>query len=145
MEHLRGRDPELPAIVVTAQRDAETAVAAMRAGAYDYLTKPVDRDRLLHSVRRACERRRLVDRLRNLQSVLGSGRLLDTLVGASPAMRELSQQVERVMESDVAVCLLGESGTGKELVARAIHTGGPRRQGPFVAINCAAIPAALQE
>jgi DNA-binding NtrC family response regulator len=71
--------------------------------------------------------------------------LFDALVGASPAMRELSQQVELVMESDVAVCLLGESGTGKELVARAIHTGGPRRQGPFVAINCAAIPAALQE
>jgi len=145
MNHLRERDPELPTIVVTAEREVETAVAAMRAGAYDYLTKPVDRERLLHSVRRACERRRLVNSVRNLRSALGTGRLLDTLVGTSPAMRELSQQVERVMESDVAVCLLGESGTGKELVARAIHTGGPRRQGPFVAINCAAIPAALQE
>jgi DNA-binding NtrC family response regulator len=145
MSYFRERDPELPTIVVTAEREVETAVQAMRAGAYDYLTKPVDRDRLLHSVRRACERRRLVDRVKNLQSVLGTGKLFDTLVGASSAMRELSHQVERVVESDVAVCLLGESGTGKELVARAIHKGGPRARGPFVAINCAAIPAALQE
>jgi DNA-binding NtrC family response regulator len=145
MSYFRERDPELPTIVVTAEREVETAVAAMRAGAYDYLTKPVDRDRLLHSIRRACERRRLVDRVKNLQSVLGTGRFFDTLVGASSAMRELSHQVERVVESDVAVCLLGESGTGKELVARAIHNGGPRARGPFVAINCAAIPAALQE
>jgi DNA-binding NtrC family response regulator len=142
---LRERDPELPTIVVTADGDVQTAVNAMRAGAYDYLTKPIDRDCLLLSVRRACERRRLVERVRNLQSALGSGSLFESLVGSSPAMRELSQQVERVLESDVAVCLLGESGTGKELVARAIHKDGPRRRGPFVAINCAAIPASLQE
>jgi two-component system C4-dicarboxylate transport response regulator DctD len=95
MNHLRERDPELPTIVVTMEREVETAVAAMRAGAYDYLTKPVDRDRLLHSVRRACERRRLVDRLRNLQSALGSGRLLDTLVGASPAPASRTRDGER--------------------------------------------------
>jgi len=145
MSYLRERDPELPTIVVTAEREVETAVAAMRAGAYDYLTKPVDRDRLLHSVRRACERRRLIDRVKNLQSELGTGPLTGNVVGASSAMVELSRQVERVIESDVAVCLLGESGTGKELVARAIHRGGPRRAGPFIAINCAAIPASLQE
>ena len=143
--YLHERDPELPTIVVTAEREVDTAVAAMRAGAYDYLTKPVDRDRLLLSVRRACERRRLVDRVKNLQSELGTGPLTGTIVGAGAAMRELSRQVERVVESDVAVCLHGESGTGKELVARAIHRGGPRRSGPFVAINCAAIPASLQE
>jgi DNA-binding NtrC family response regulator len=143
--YLRERDPELSIIVVTAERAVDTAVAAMRAGAYDYLTKPVDRDRLLLSVRRACERRRLVDRVKNLQSELGTGPLTGAVVGAGAAMRELSRQVERVVESDVAVCLLGESGTGKELVARAIHRGGPRRSGPFVAINCAAIPASLQE
>jgi DNA-binding NtrC family response regulator len=144
MSYLRDRDPELPAIVVTAERAVDTAVAAMRAGAYDYLTKPVDRERLLHSVRRACERRRLVDRVKNLQSALGDG-VLDAIVGSGPAMRELSRQVERILDSDVAVCLHGESGTGKELVARAIHKGGPRQNGPFVAINCAAIPASLQE
>ncbi|HEX6273932.1 MAG TPA: sigma-54 dependent transcriptional regulator [Polyangiaceae bacterium] len=145
MNYLRERDQELPTIVVTADGEVQTAVAAMRAGAYDYLTKPIDRDCLLLSVRRACERRRLVDRVKNLQTALGSGRLFESIVGSSPAMRELSQQVERVLESDVAVCLQGESGTGKELVARAIHQGGPRRNGPFVAINCAAIPASLQE
>jgi DNA-binding NtrC family response regulator len=145
MSYLRERDPELPTIVVTAERAIDTAVAAMRAGAYDYLTKPVDRDRLLHSVHRACERRQLVDRVKNLQSVIGDGSVLDSIVGSGSAMRELSRQVERVLESDVAVCLLGESGTGKELVARAIHKGGPRQHGPFVAINCAAIPASLQE
>ena len=145
ISYLRERDPELPTIVVTAEREVDTAVAAMRAGAYDYLTKPVDRDRLLLSVRRACERRRLVDRVKNLQSELGTGPLTGAVVGAGAAMRELSRQVERVVESDVAVCLHGESGTGKELVARAIHRGGPRRSGPFVAINCAAIPASLQE
>ncbi len=145
MSYLRERDPELPTIVVTAEREVDTAVAAMRAGAYDYLTKPVDRDRLLHSVRRACERRRLLDRVKDLQNALGSGRLFETLIGTSVAMRELSHQVERVVESDVGVCLHGESGTGKELIARAIHSGGPRKQGPFVAINCAAIPASLLE
>jgi len=145
MNYLRERDPELPTIVVTAELEVDTAVAAMRAGAYDYLTKPVDRERLLLTVRRACERRRLVDRVKNLQSALGKSALLDEIVGAGPAMRELSRQVERVVESDVAVCLQGESGTGKELVTRAIHKSGPRRNGPFVAINCAAIPASLQE
>ena len=145
MGYLRERDPELPTIVVTADGEVQTAVAAMRAGAYDYLTKPIDRDCLLLSVHRACERRRLVDRVKNLQTALGGGRLFESIVGSSPAMRELSQQVDRVLESDVAVCLLGESGTGKELVARAIHQGGPRKSGPFVAINCAAIPASLQE
>ncbi len=145
MEHLRTRDPELPAIVVTAQRDVESAVAAMRAGAYDYLTKPVDRERLLLAVRRACERRALVARVRRLQNQLSERTVLGAIVGMSPSMQELARQVERVLESDVAVCLSGESGTGKELVARAIHNGGPRRNGPFVAINCAAIPASLQE
>jgi DNA-binding NtrC family response regulator len=130
---------------VTVDGDVQTAVAAMRAGAYDFLTKPLDRECLLLSVRRACEKRRLVDRVKNLQTALGSGPRFESIVGSSSAMRELSQQVERVLESDVAVCLQGESGTGKELVARAIHQGGPRRRGPFVALNCAAIPASLQE
>ncbi len=145
MDHLRRRDPELAAIVVTAQRDLDSAVAAMRAGAYDYLAKPVDRERLLLSVRRACEKRALVARVRRLQNQLSERSVLGSIVGMSPAMQELARQVERVLESDVAVCLFGESGTGKELVARAIHSGGPRRNGPFVAINCAAIPASLQE
>ncbi|HEY2404364.1 MAG TPA: sigma-54 dependent transcriptional regulator [Polyangiaceae bacterium] len=145
IQHLRARDAELPIIVVTAQRELETAVAAMRAGAYDYVTKPLDRDRLLLAVHRARERRELVINVRRLETALTERSVLGAIVGKSPAMRELAQQVKRVLESDVAVCVFGESGTGKELVARAIHAGGQRRRGPFVAINCAGIPESLQE
>jgi DNA-binding NtrC family response regulator len=145
IQHLRARDAELPIIVVTAQRELETAIAAMQAGAYDYVTKPLDRDRLLLAVHRARERRELLSSVRRLESALTERSVLGSIVGKSPAMRELAQQVQRVLESDVAVCLFGESGTGKELVARAIHAGSARRRGPFVAINCAGIPESLQE
>jgi DNA-binding NtrC family response regulator len=145
LELLRARDPDLTLIVVTAQREVEPAVAAMRAGAYDYLTKPLDEARLLVAVGRALERRHLLRDVRRLESALSQRVVPDTMVGRSDAMRVLSNQVARVLESDVAVCIVGESGTGKELVARAIHQGGPRRHGPFVTINCAGIPATLQE
>jgi DNA-binding NtrC family response regulator len=145
IQHLRARDAELPIIVVTAQRELETAVAAMQAGAYDYVTKPLDRDRLLLAVHRANERRELLSNVRRLESALTERSVLGSIVGKSPPMRELAQQVQRVLESDVAVCIFGESGTGKELVARAIHAGSARRRGPFVAINCAGIPESLQE
>jgi DNA-binding NtrC family response regulator len=145
IQHLRARDADLPIIVVTAQREIETAVAAMRAGAYDYLTKPLDRDRLVLAVHRARERGELVADVRRLENALGERSVLGSIVGQSPKMRELARQVERVLSSDVAVCIFGESGTGKELVARAIHNGSPRRRGPFVAINCAGIPESLQE
>jgi DNA-binding NtrC family response regulator len=145
IQHLRARDAELPIIVVTAQRELETAVAAMQAGAYDYVTKPLDRDRLLLAVHRANERRELLSNVKRLESALTERSVLGAIVGKSPPMRELAQQVQRVLESDVAVCVFGESGTGKELVARAIHQGSARRRGPFVAINCAGIPESLQE
>ncbi|HET7544332.1 MAG TPA: sigma-54 dependent transcriptional regulator [Polyangiaceae bacterium] len=145
IQHLRARDAELPIIVVTAQRELETAVSAMRAGAYDYITKPLDRERLVLAVHRARERRELVINVRRLESALTERSVLGAIVGKSPPMRELAQQVQRVLESEVAVCISGESGTGKELVARAIHSGGARKRGPFVAINCAGIPESLQE
>src|SRR6188768_2262787 len=145
LERTGYRVAELPIIVVTAQRELETAVSAMRAGAYDYITKPLDRDRLLLAVHRARERRELVINVRRLESALTERSVLGAIVGKSPPMRELAQQVQRVLESEVAVCVSGESGTGKELVARAIHSGGPRKRGPFVAINCAGIPESLQE
>jgi DNA-binding NtrC family response regulator len=145
IQHLRARHPELPLIVVTAKRDVETAVEAMRAGAYDYVTKPVERERLVHAVSRASERNRLLSDVRRLESALTAHEVLGSIVGESRPMRELASQVERVLHSDVAVCLYGESGTGKELVARALHRSGPRAKRPFVAINCAAIPESLQE
>ncbi len=145
MGHLLARDPDLPVVVVTAARRIEIAVEAMRAGAYDFVTKPVERDQFLRSLHRAAERRRLTDRVRGLESQLVERRGERQLVGDSAPMRELCDQMERVLGSDVAVAIFGDSGTGKELVARALHDRGHRTSGPFVAVNCAAIPESLQE
>ncbi len=142
---VRARDPELPVIVVTAERAVDAAVEAMRAGAYDYLVKPVDRGRLALSLRRALEKRALTERVRALSARAEGDVTADALVGTSGPMREVQRRIERVLDSDVTVCVQGESGTGKELVARAIHDRGRRKGGPFVAINCAAIPTSLQE
>jgi DNA-binding NtrC family response regulator len=145
LQHLRARDPDVSVIVVTAAREVDTAVEAMRAGAYDYLVKPLDQERFVQTVRRALERRELLSSVRRLRSELDDRRVLGSIVGRSAPMRELARRVERVLDSDVTVCILGESGTGKELVAQALHGSGRRRRGPFVALNCAAIPHALQE
>ena len=145
MQHLKARDADLPVIVVTAQLELETAVGAMRAGAYDYVTKPLDRDRFLIAVERAKERRELQRNVQRLESALTERDVLGSIVGKSRAMCDLAHQVSHVLDSDVAVCVFGESGTGKELVARAIHTGGKRASAPFVAVNCASIPESLQE
>ncbi|MCK6531325.1 MAG: sigma-54 dependent transcriptional regulator [Polyangiaceae bacterium] len=144
MKQLLERDAELPVVMVTASQEVEPAVGALRAGAYDYVTKPLDRERLLGSVRRAAERRNLALSVRRLETELRGSRGLGSLVGSSSAMRLLTDQVRRVLESDVPVCVFGESGTGKELVARAIHDSGHRHVGPFVAVNCGAIPQSLQ-
>ncbi|MDX2052778.1 MAG: sigma-54 dependent transcriptional regulator [Polyangiaceae bacterium] len=145
LRHLKARDPEISLIVVTAQRDIDTAVEAMRAGAYDYVTKPLERERLLLAVGRGIERRDLVSNVRRLKNALSEHKSEHSIIGRSAPMMELDRQISHVLESDVAVCVFGESGTGKELVARAIHQGGPRKAGPFVAINCAAIPHSLLE
>ncbi len=143
--HIKSRHPDLPVIVVTAAREVEDAVLAMQRGAYDYVTKPVDRERLVASVQRALEHRVLLRRVEHLEGELGGIRATEQLVGESTPMRNLRAQIGRVLSSDVAVCVLGESGTGKELVARAIHEGGHRARGPFIALNCAAIPESLLE
>jgi DNA-binding NtrC family response regulator len=145
LTHLLARDPALPIVVVTGDRTIEAAVAAMRAGAYDFVTKPLDRERLLSAVGRAAERQRLLSRVRGLETELGEHRATARLVGQSAPMRELARQVQRVLSSDVTVAIFGPSGTGKELVARALHEHGHRSKGPFVALNCAAIPESLQE
>ncbi len=145
IRHLVAADPRLPVIVITADRETDTAVTAMRSGAYDYVTKPLARDRLVQSVRNALERRRLIEQVSRLEDELGVSRAFASIIGQAPALKQLLAQVQRILDSDVAVCLLGESGTGKELVARAIHDGGRRRAGSFVALNCASIPQSLQE
>jgi DNA-binding NtrC family response regulator len=145
LRHLHARLPDLPVIVVTAKNDVETAVEAMRSSAYDFVSKPLDASRIVHTVRRAVERRSLQRRVESLSHELDSRRAFAEIVGTSPAIRDAIRQVERIADSNIAACVSGESGTGKELIARAIHESSRRRGKPFVAINCAAIPASLQE
>jgi two-component system NtrC family response regulator len=135
----------LPVILITAHGDIEMAVQAMHDGADDFLTKPFERDRLAEKIERALRPGRLERENRALREELGRRCSFDGIVGSSPAMRELFDLMGRVAQRDATVLILGESGTGKELVARALHASGPRAAGPFVAVNCAAIPPMLLE
>jgi len=141
--------PDLPVIVVTGHGSVEAATGALRAGAYDFLTKPVDRTLLEHSVARAAHQRRLAVELeglrRSVKAADGRNDGLGALVGASRPMRQTYDLVKRVAATDASVLITGESGTGKELVAHALHDESDRHEGPFVAINCAAVPASLIE
>ncbi len=145
LHDLQLRDRDLPVVAMTAAGDPEVGAMAIRAGAYDCLAKPLDQARFLASVYRAVERRGLIMALRRFEAQLRDPPPFMGIIGDSPGMHELYRQMQRVLESDVAVAIQGESGTGKELVARAIHYSGRRASGPFVAINCAAIPEALHE
>ncbi len=137
---------EIPVIVITAYGSIESAVEAMRAGAFDYVTKPVNREALRMALERALSHRRLQRENRELRERVTAGRAVDRLVGQSPAMTGLRESLSRLAESDVTVLLRGESGTGKELAARALHFDGPREStGRFVIINCAAVPRDLLE
>jgi len=140
----RRLDPDLPILVLTAFGSVDTAVAAMQAGAHDFVTKPVARDALLLKVRRAAELRRVLRENSSLRSQVEASGKRPMLV-ASPEMGRLMDQVRRVAGADLPVLLQGESGTGKELVARELHRLSERAAGPFVAVNCAAIPAELLE
>lgn len=144
LAHMRDRYPKTPVILLTGEAEVTTAVEAMRGGAYDYLTKPVDRAHLVTTVRNALETSRLTRRVRKLERV-ASGAGYGGLVGRSPQMGDLFEELDRVAPSEVTVLIRGESGTGKELVARAIHANSGRSAGPFAAVNCAAIPEGLLE
>ena len=139
----RGAPP--PVIVLTATKTVSTAVEAMRRGAADYVTKPFEVDALRIKVRRVLERRALEDEVVVLRAEVEQRRSLGALLGGSGRMREVFHTIERVAPSPATVLISGESGTGKELVARAIHDLGPRSDGPFVVLNCAAIPENLIE
>ena len=145
LKELRRRHPALPVIILTAVSDIARAVEVTKLGAYDYLTKPVDRDRLLTTLRRAVTQHSLEQEVGRLRGELAERHGLRAIVGSSAAMRRVYDQIERVLESDITVFVSGESGTGKELVAKAIHYGSLRSGGPFVDVNCAAIPEGLQE
>jgi len=143
---LRESGQQAPAIVLTAFGSIESAVEAMRAGAYDYVTKPVNRDALLLALDRALERERLTEENRRLRERVAGGKAVDRLIGATPAMTRLRETLSRLAETSVTVLVRGESGVGKELVARALHYGGPRAAtGRFTVLNCASIPHELLE
>ena len=145
LRRMKERWPETEAIVMTAFGSIDTAVEAMRRGAYDYLTKPIDRERFPVVVGKALERHVLAAENRQLRDRLETRTRFDQMVGESAPMQRVYSLVEMVAESDVTVLLTGESGTGKELVARAIHHKSSRANGPFVTLNCGALPENLFE
>ena len=138
-------DPELPVIVMTAYGSIQDAVAAMKEGALDFLAKPVDPDHLLLMVERALTQRRVMTEYILLKEELAARRGAPQIIGDAPSLRSAILALQRAAGSDATVLLEGESGTGKELFARALHALSPRSEGPFVAINCAAIPDNLLE
>jgi DNA-binding NtrC family response regulator len=138
-------DPELPVIVMTAFGGIQDAVQAMKAGAMDFLAKPVDPDHLMLLVDRALAQRRLMSEYVLLKEELAQRRGAPTIIGESATLQRVSQAIQRAARTDTTVLLEGESGTGKELFARAVHALSGRANNPFVAINCAAIPGTLLE
>jgi DNA-binding NtrC family response regulator len=145
LRKLRAQWPGTEVVVMTAYGSIEVAVEAMRLGAYDYLAKPIDRERFPIVVEKALERRHLSIENRQLRDRLETRTRFDQLLGESAPMQRVYGLMEMVASSDVTVLLTGESGTGKELVARAIHHKSPRADGPFITVNCGALPESLFE
>jgi DNA-binding NtrC family response regulator len=144
-EHIHRADPQTAVIVITAFASVDTAVRALKQGAFDYVTKPIDPDELSHLVRRALEQRRLREENMQLRETIDELVSADKIVGESPDMRKVMELVEHVAKTDATVLIRGESGTGKELIARAIHAKSKRRYCPIVAVNCGALSENLLE
>jgi two-component system, NtrC family, response regulator HydG len=145
VSRLRDRQSETLGIVVTSHGSMETAISAIRAGAYDYISKPVTLAALEVAVARAVAYQALRREVQELRLKVSAARPIDTIIGDSPPIREVTSLIRRVAGSDATVLITGESGTGKELVARAVHDLSERSRLPFVAVNCAALPPALLE
>jgi two-component system response regulator HydG len=144
-ERIVANRTDVPVIVITAFGSFETAVAAIRGGAYDFLSKPLDIDVLKLALDRAMRHRYLRCEVRRLRQAMQRAQPFTELLGRSPAMTRVYALLDRIADCDTSVLITGESGTGKELVARALHARSRRRDGPFVALNCAALPEALLE
>jgi len=132
-------------IIITAFGTVDVAVEAMRAGAYDYITKPFNRDALKLTVKKALRFSGLAEENKRLKNALSDKADFRSIVGSSPEMEKVFEVIRKVADTEAAVFITGESGTGKELIARSLHANSSRRNGPFVAINCSAIPRDLLE
>lgn len=144
-ERVAGTRENLPVIVITAYGSLDTAVAAIRAGAYDFVTKPFEKEVLVLALDRAVQHRQLKAEVKRLRESVGESGLDTMLLGESDAMKSLRTLIRRMAKADTSVLISGETGTGKELVARELHNRSIRRTGPFIAINCAAMPETLLE
>ena len=145
LQNVRKIAPTTEVIVVTGHASAQTAVRAMKEGAFDYITKPIDFDELQIVVLKALEKQKLMSENRYIRRQLQGRFEFNNIIGSSPAMSLVFERMNRIVKTDSAVLISGESGTGKELVAKALHYNGIRRERPFIAVNCSAIPEALLE
>jgi len=145
LKQVKEHAPLTNVIVVTGKASAESAVVAMKEGAYDYITKPVNVEHLKVQVAKALEKNKLLVENLYLREQLRGRYRFDNIIGTSPAMQQVFRRMEKIVDTDSTILILGESGTGKELVAKAIHFNGQRKDKPYVAINCGAIPSELLE
>lgn len=142
---VRENRPSIPVIMVTAAYEIDTAVTAIKMGAFEYLTKPVDLDRLATTLRNALSVKSLSDEVGKLRKQLSDSELFTGIIGECQALQDMFEATRKVIETEVNVLIIGESGTGKELLARAVHKGSKRSSGPFVAVNCSAITRELAD
>jgi len=145
MEDLHQINPEMPIIILTAYGTIGSAVEAMKRGTYNYLTKPFDYHKLLLQIKNGLEKSRFSKEIKRLKNVVKERYGFENIIGKSEKMKRVLEQVTKAAESDSSVYIEGESGTGKELIAKTLHMASPRKDGPFVVINCAAIPETLLE
>lgn len=145
LERVNAIRADIPIIVITAFGEVETAVSAMRHGAFDFITKPFNREAILLTIEKALKFNGILTENRQLRRIIHEEYKIANVIGNSPKMRKVFEIVERVAKTDVTVLIEGESGTGKELIAKGIHFAGSRKDKPFIAINCAAIPETLIE
>jgi len=145
LEHVKTADPELPVIMMTAHGTVDKAVEAMQKGAYSYVLKPFDNERLVLFVNKAIAMYRVVKEYRRLRDAVESQYSFGNIIGKSKAMQDVFEIIRKVAPANATVLIEGESGTGKELVAKSIHFNGPRRDKPFVAVNCSALAESLLE
>ncbi len=145
LQKVKGKDPTIPVIMITAYATVEMSIQALRKGAYDMLTKPFEPEELLYRVKNALSHTRLLEENKELREELVGKFHFDNIIGASEALKKVLERVEKVAVRDTSVLITGESGTGKELIAHAIHYNSPLKEKKFLAINCGALPESLLE